>query len=94
MKQRNDRNQLDTDDQLFEPDTLDTQTTFADMNVEGMPWYDSDKRRGGKESELPALSKSEMRAMIRGALLAALPLVGVLIVVLVAVFGLAYLWLS
>ena len=29
-------------------DELDTQTTFADMNIEGFKWYDPSKKQKGK----------------------------------------------
>lgn len=74
-------------------DTLDTETSFADMNVEGMPWYDPGKRDGAAAGDAPQLSKSEQRAMIRGALLAALPMIGGLILLLAILFALAWLWL-
>ncbi len=85
---------LDTESQTIEKDELDTETTFANMNVEGMPWYKDEKQGGGRESEIPPLSKSEQWALVKGAFLAALPLVGGLLLVMAAVFGLAYLWLS
>lgn len=75
-------------------DQLDTETTIADMNVEGMPWYEPNKRGGGQNSEIPQLSKSEQRAVIRGALLSALPLIGCLLLAVVLAYGLVYLWLS
>lgn len=94
VKNSNDRNQLGTDTQHLKTDELDMETTIADMNVEGMPWYKPDKRGGGQGTEIPPLSKSEQRALVRGALMAALPLIGGLVLVLALVFGLAYLWLS
>lgn len=75
-------------------DLLDTQTTIADMNVEGMPWYEPEKKGEGQASEIPQLSKRERRAMIRGMLLASLPLIGCMILAIALVYGLAYLWLS
>lgn len=74
-------------------DTLDTETSFANMNVEGMPWYEPGKDGGGGNAETPQLSKSEQRALIRGALLAALPFIGGLILLMAILFALAWLWL-
>ncbi len=93
MKKSENCNPLDTDRRNTREE-LDTETTIADMNVEGMPWYKADKRGGGQNAEIPPLSRSEQRALVRGALLAALPLIGGLILVMALVFGLAYLWLS
>lgn len=73
-------------------DDLDTETTIADMNVEGFRWYNPRKKI--KQQPIGKVSKKEYRAMVRGAFAAMLPmfvciLVGGLLVVL-----LAYLWLS
>lgn len=78
-----------------ERDELDTETTIANMNVEGFRWYRPEGARAGEKREpLPPLSGREKRAMLRGAIRAALPiLVGVLAVV-AALVGLAYLWLG
>lgn len=74
-------------------DTLDTETSFADMNVEGMPWYEPERRGNGEKGDVPQLSKSEQRAMMKGALLAFLPFIGGLILLLAILFALAWLWL-
>ncbi len=72
-------------------DDLDTETTFADMNVEGMRGYDPQKK-GGKEK--PKISKSEQRKMIRGAFEAFAPVIGIIIIVGLLMYILAYLWLK
>ena len=71
---------------------LDTETTFADMNVEGFRWYNPDKKKG-KQNGIGPVSRKEYWAMVRGAFAAMMPmflcmLLGGLIVVM-----LAYLWL-
>ncbi len=71
---------------------LDTQTTIADMNVEGFRWYDPKKKEVGKET--PKLTKKEQRALIRGAYKAMLPMIVCIGVAFVAMFLLAWLWLK
>ena len=49
--------------------------TIANMNVEGMPWYNPGKGKttgGSKNQDLSELTPSETRAMIGGVLKAAL----------------------
>ena len=51
--------------------------TVADMNVEGMPWYDKDKEKKDerrKKIEELKISRKERRAMVMGAYLAYLPM--------------------
>lgn len=62
-------------------DFEDDGRTIADMNVDGMPWYEPN-RRDPESTEKIELSREEQRWMIGGALKAAL-LVG-------AVFGIVY----
>ncbi len=73
-------------------DTLDTQTTFADMNVEGFRWYDPTLKKGEKKKAAD-LSKKEQRALIRGAYKAMLPMILCIGVVFISMFFLAWLWL-
>lgn len=75
-------------------DDLDTETTFANMNVEGFRWYkpESEQDRGGEE--LPPLSRGEKRALRRAAISALFPAVGFVILFVAVLFGLAYLWLK
>lgn len=78
-------------------DDLDTETTIADMNVDGFRWYDPHRKKNdasAREKRDLQLTKKEKRAMVRGAFVAALPLVGCVVVALLAVFGLAFLWLK
>lgn len=70
---------------------LDTETTFADMNVEGFSWYDPNKKKGRKNTV--KLTRKEYWAMVRGAFSAMLPMflcigVAALIIVLFAVLWL------
>ncbi len=74
-------------------DELDTQTTFADMNVEGFRWYDPTLKRGEKK-QTPNLTKKEQRALIRGAYKAMLPMILCIATVFVGMFLLAWLWLK
>ena len=74
-------------------DDLDTETTFADMNVEGFKWYDPHrKKKGYKNFEKP--SKKEYWAMVRGAFLAMLPMLLCMIAGALLMFLLAYTWLK
>lgn len=75
---------------------LDTETTFADMNVEGFRWYDPTKKSNakGRKQEREKLTKQEYRSMVKGAFLAYIPmflsiLIGFCIMVLIA-----YLWMK
>ncbi len=78
-------------------DDLDTQTTIADMNVEGFRWYNPHKKKnGGGENQPPPvkMTRKERRAAIRGAFLAMLPLICCMFLALAAIFLLAKLWVS
>ncbi len=79
-------------DEKKKEDTLDTQTTVADMNVEGFRWYDPTLKKGGKK-QTPDLTKKEQRALIRGAYKAMLPMIFCIGIVFAAMFLLAWLWL-
>ncbi len=70
---------------------LDTETTFADMNVEGFSWYDPKRKQ--KQNQVK-LSKKEYWALVRGAYRAMLPMLLCMLVGFLAVFLLAYLWLK
>lgn len=72
-------------------DDLDTETTFADMNVEGMRGYNPDKKDGKQKEKL---NKKEQRKMILGAYAAFLPVIGIIIAVGLFIVLLAYLWLG
>lgn len=71
---------------------LDTETTFADMNVEGFSWYNPKKKKG--KSEKVSVSKKEYRAMVRGAFAAMLPMFLCILSAFAIVFLLAYFWLK
>ncbi len=74
---------------------LDTETTIADMNVEGFRWYNPNKKKNATSNQAPVkLTKKERIAMIKGAFQAVLPFVGVVICIFVLVFAVAYLWLK
>lgn len=72
---------------------LDTETTIADMNVEGFKWYNPAKKKGQSSSEPIKLTKKERRAMILGAIRALFPFIAIVILVFVLVFAIAYIWL-
>ena len=74
-------------------DELDTETTFADMNVEGFKWYDPAKKKG-KGLDQVNVTKKEYRSMIKGAYSALIPVLVTVVVIFVVLFCLAYLWLS
>ena len=77
---------------------LDTTTTFVNMNVEGLKWYDPtlEKRLEDKKKGIvpPKISRREYWQMVRGAFAAAVPV----ILLIMLIFGLmvcfAYLWLN
>ncbi|MGN1373148.1 MAG: hypothetical protein ACI4VK_03760 [Candidatus Coproplasma sp.] len=76
-------------------DDLDTETTFADMNVEGFRWYDPNrKKNGGKKTNNNKVSRKEYWAMVRAAFVAYIPV----FVIVIAVFGIvaciAWLWVG
>ena len=72
---------------------IDTETTFADMNVEGFHWYDPN-RKGKKTPNKVELSKKEYWAMVRGAFRAMFPLFACMFLAACAVFALAWIWLQ
>lgn len=72
---------------------LDTQTTVANMNVEGFKWYDPSLKEGEKKPT-PKLTKQEQRALIKGAYKAMLPMLLCIAVGCLLMFFLAYLWLK
>ena len=67
--------------------------TVANMNVEGMPWYKSpESKKRAKEINSLNLSKSERRAMIKGAFAAMLPAFLIGLAIFCAAFGLLMLY--
>ena len=81
------------DDRENKPQELDMETTFADMNVEGMPGYDP-SRKNKKQSAPVQLTKAEYRALVRGAYKAMLPMLLCMVGVGALMILLAYLWLK
>ncbi len=75
-------------------DDLDTETSFADMNVDGFKWYDPSAKKKGKSNGKVKITRKEYRAMVKGAFEALLPLIGCIVVAMLAVFIFAYLWLK
>lgn len=73
-------------------DNLDTETTFAEMNVEGFSWYDPN--RGKRKVQQTQLTKKEQRALMRGAVRAMLPMILCILSGMLLMFLLAYLWLK
>ena len=74
------------------PDELDTETTFADMNVDGFHWYDPN-RKNGKRNKVQ-LTKKEYWAMVKGAFAAVLPMIGCMVLVVSILILLMMLWLK
>ncbi len=74
-------------------DELDTETTIADMNVEGFSWYDPKKKKKENKPSVQ-LTKEEQKALIRGAYRAMLPLIGCIALSGLLMLILAYLWLK
>lgn len=76
------------------PDDLDTETTFADMNVEGFRWYNPNKKKNGTRGERQKLSRKEYWKLVRAAFAAYAPI----FIIVIAVFGImgciAWLWLN
>ena len=69
------------------------ETTFADMNVEGMPGYDP-SRKNKKKTPPEKLTKADYRALVRGAYKAMLPMLLCMLGVGAFMFLLVYLWLK
>ncbi|MBE7084742.1 MAG: hypothetical protein E7368_01650 [Clostridiales bacterium] len=75
-----------------EKEPLDTETTFADMNVEGFSWYNPRKKKG--KGDKIKVSRKEYWAMVRGAFSAMLPMILCMFLAMGIIFLLAYLWLK
>ena len=73
-------------------DDLDTETTFANMNVEGFRWYDPSRKNGKREKR--KVDRKEYRQMVRGAFAARLPFFLIFLASVGVVGLLMYLWLS
>ena len=85
MKKKNEKRE--------ELEELDTETTFADMNVEGFSWYNPHKKKN-QGQPIGKVSKKEYWAMVRGAFAAMLPMLGCIIVGGLLIFLIAFLWLK
>ena len=75
-------------------DTLDMETTVADMNVEGFKWYDPARKKGIKKRPIEKVTKKEYRAMVRGAYAAFLPVIVCATISFALMVLLAYFWLK
>ena len=71
---------------------LDVETTIADMNVEGFGWYDPKRKK--QKTQNTKLTRKEYWAMVRGAYVSMLPLLGCMLVAGGLMVLLAVLWLS
>lgn len=71
---------------------LDTETTFADMNVEGFHWYDPQRKKGKKNKV--QLTKKEYWAMVKGAFAAVFPLIGCMLLAFLILLFVMILWLK
>ena len=74
-------------------DDLDTETTFADMNVDGFRWYNPNMKRASSTQPVK-VTRKEYWAMVKGAFLAMLPAMCCIVLAFIIVFLLAYLWLG
>ena len=76
-------------------DELDTETTFADMNVDGFSWYDpSRKKNGGKKAERIYLSREEKWAMFKAGVSVVLPFVIGVAGIGLVLYAVMALWMS
>jgi|GEM_PF-1794046 len=79
-----------------EPENYDD-LTVADMNVEGMPWYkDKKSQQRAKDLEDLQITKSEEKAIIKGAYQAFFPAFFIGLAVFCASFGIImfFFWLA
>ncbi len=76
------------------PDDLDTETTFADMNVEGFRWYNPDMKKNGGKRKREKITRKEYWQMVRAAFVAYLPVFLIVICVFGIVACIAWLWVS
>lgn len=78
-----------------EKSELDTETTIADMNIEGFKWYNPSRKKEKSSGQAPVkLTRKERIAVMKGALSALLPLIGIIGFVFAFIFVIAYLWLN
>ena len=76
---------------------MDTETTFADMNVEGFSWYDphlKNRKQSGMKKHKQRMSRKEYWQMVRAAFAAYAP-VFLIVILVFGIMGLiAWLWVS
>ena len=76
------------------PDDLDTETTFADMNVEGFRWYDPQAKKNNGRRHRQKMSRKEYWLLVRATFAAYAP-VFLIVIVVFAIMGLiAWLWVG
>ncbi len=75
---------------------LDTETSFTDMNVDGMPWYDPKKKEeeGAPKKLKKPVSRKEYWRLVRASYLSWLPIVGGILLIAGVLFLITYLWLG
>ncbi|MCM1545460.1 MAG: hypothetical protein NC033_00325 [Clostridiales bacterium] len=79
------------------PDDLDTETTFADMNVEGFRWYNPQMKKrkdSGMKKHKPKTSRKEYWQMVRAAFAAYAPVFLIVILAFGIVALIAWLWVG
>ena len=74
-------------------DDLDMETTFADMNVDGMPWYNP-KRKSGQKADKIQLTGAERWAMFKAGCAAVIPFVLGAAGLFLALYAIMVLWLK
>ncbi len=74
-------------------DDLDTETTFANMNVEGMPWYNP-SRKDGRKKEGIRLTRAEKWAMFKAGFAAVVPFVLGFAGIFLFLFAIIALWIK
>lgn len=77
------------------PDDLDTETTFADMNVEGFRWYNPNlKKKNGSKMHRQKITRKEYWQMVRGAFAAYAPFFVIVILVFLLMGAIAWAWVG
>lgn len=74
-------------------DDLDMETTFADMNVDGMPWYNPSKKKEGSKDGIQ-LTRAEKWAMFKAGFIALIPYVLGVAGAFLLIFAILALWLN
>ena len=76
-------------------DDLDTETTFADMNVEGFRWYDPNlKKSDGTRRHRPKVTGKAYWQLVRAAFAAYLPVFVIVIAAFALMMLIAWLWVG